>query len=275
MAWRARLATGLLLALAATVLRAEPPARVVSMNLCTDQLAGLLAAPGQLRSVSFLGQDPRYSAHADVVADLPANRGRAEEIWLMRPDLVLAGSFDAPATLALLRELGVRVEVFPPITSFAEARAQMRRVGALLGREDAAEALVAAFDARLSALDAPDSGPRVLLYGPLGSASGADTLPGTILSAAGFRNIAAELGLGFSDRLSLEQVVLQAPDAILIGQPYGAPARATEILSHPALRAAAPVHRLPRAGDWSCPTPALAEAVASMAALADRIDARP
>ncbi|MGA0716208.1 MAG: ABC transporter substrate-binding protein, partial [Gemmobacter sp.] len=31
---------------------AAPPGRVVSINLCTDQLAMMLAAPGQLVSVS-------------------------------------------------------------------------------------------------------------------------------------------------------------------------------------------------------------------------------
>jgi iron complex transport system substrate-binding protein len=41
---------------------AEPPRRVVSMNLCTDQLAMLVAAPGQLLSVSRIARDPRVSA---------------------------------------------------------------------------------------------------------------------------------------------------------------------------------------------------------------------
>ena len=36
---------------------ADAPARVVSMNLCTDQLAMMLAAPGQLVSVSHLATE--------------------------------------------------------------------------------------------------------------------------------------------------------------------------------------------------------------------------
>mgnify|MGYP006999250795 CR=1 FL=1 len=52
---------------------ATPPARVVSMNLCTDQLAMALAAPGQLISVSYIARDPRASAMAEeALADLPA-----------------------------------------------------------------------------------------------------------------------------------------------------------------------------------------------------------
>lgn len=42
------------------------------MNLCADQLAILLAGPGQLRSVSFLAADPRASAMAEAAREMPA-----------------------------------------------------------------------------------------------------------------------------------------------------------------------------------------------------------
>ena len=72
---------------------AERPQRVVSMNLCTDQLAMLLAAPGQLISVSYLAQDARSSAMAEAAQGFEMNHGLAEEIAFLRPDLVLAGRY--------------------------------------------------------------------------------------------------------------------------------------------------------------------------------------
>ena len=69
---------------------AEAPRRVVSINLCTDQLALAVAAPGQLVSVSELARDPALSAMASRAAAIPSNRGRAEEVLALRPDLVLA-----------------------------------------------------------------------------------------------------------------------------------------------------------------------------------------
>ena len=69
----------------------------------------LVGDPGQLVSVSSLAQDPRTSLMADRAAAFPANHGRAEEIYLLRPDLVLASSFTTPATLSMLRRLGVPV----------------------------------------------------------------------------------------------------------------------------------------------------------------------
>jgi hypothetical protein len=61
----------------------EAPARVVSINLCTDQLAMLVAAPGQLVSVSRLAADPRASNLADGAAKLPLNSGAAEQVFLL------------------------------------------------------------------------------------------------------------------------------------------------------------------------------------------------
>lgn len=97
--------------------KAEPPQRVLSMNLCTDQLAMLLAAPGQLISVSYLAQDPRASVMAEEAMTYDVNHGLAEEIFLLQPDLVLAGSFTTPATTALLRRLASRSRFSRPKTT--------------------------------------------------------------------------------------------------------------------------------------------------------------
>src|SRR6056297_2690090 len=116
----------------------EPPARVVSINLCTDQLALMLAAPGQLVSVGNLAQDPRSSPMAEAARRLPGNAARAEEIYLMRPDLVLAGRFSSRATVAMLRRLGVKVVEFDPAYSLADIADRIAGIGRALGREDAA-----------------------------------------------------------------------------------------------------------------------------------------
>ena len=121
---------------------AARPTRVVSMNLCTDQLAMALAAPGQLVSVSHVARDPRASAMVEEAMRYPVNRGRAEEVYLLHPDLVLAGSFGGPA-VAMLHRLGVPVVEVAPPTSLAEARDAIAQVGAALGREEAAAAAIA------------------------------------------------------------------------------------------------------------------------------------
>src|SRR6056300_563463 len=58
------------------------PLRVVSMNLCTDQLAMMLADEGQLISVSDIATDPNMSPMAEAARAYPINHGQAEEIFL-------------------------------------------------------------------------------------------------------------------------------------------------------------------------------------------------
>lgn len=247
-----------------------PPARVVSINLCTDQLAMALAAPGQLVSVSALARDPQISALAEAAAGYPANHARAEEIRLLAPDLVLAGQWDDPAMLAMLDRLGLRVERFAPAAGLAETRAQITRMGALLGRVPEAQAQVAALDARLAALAAPAGAPRPLavIYQANGYALGPDTLAGALLALAGFRNLAGEAGLAQGGPLPLEAVVMAAPRLVVTGTRYPGPSRAEEILDHPALAAL----RAQGAGvtvagrDWTCGTPFLDRALAPLAA---------
>ena len=254
---------------------AGAPGRVVSMNLCTDQLALMLAAPGQLVSVSSLAQDPMVSSMAAEAAGLPANHGLAEEIFLMKPDLVLAGTFTRPQTVDLLRRLGVRVELFAPETSLADIRANILAMGAALGREPQAEALARQFEADLAAVtEAVDRRPRAALYYANGYTTGEQSLAGDILTAAGFRNIAAELGLPAGGVLALERLILAQPEAIISGRRYPGRSRSEEILDHPALaalRESAAAARIEDA-DWICGTPRVLRAIAGMVRLRRSIE---
>jgi iron complex transport system substrate-binding protein len=254
-------------------LPAAAPRRVVSINLCTDQLAMLLAAPGQLVSVSHLAADPRLSAMAAEAARWPANRGLAEQVFLLRPDLVLAGTFTARHSVSLLRRLGVPVLELPPAGSLDDVAAQLRAVGAALGRRDAAEAEVRAFEAGLARLRAPGGtpaagpAPAAALYAAGGYSAGAGTLADDVLRAAGLRNIAGAAGLAGGGYLPLERLVMAAPDLIVTAQPYAGASRAEAILAHPALSAMrAQAGQASTGADWICGTPHLLRAVESMVA---------
>jgi len=140
-------------AAAGTMAVAEAPQRVVSVNLCTDQLALILAAPDQLISVSRLAHDPDSSAMVEAARNLPTNGSGAEEAYLLAPDLVLAGTYTSSDTVQMLRNLGVRVEIFAPAQSLSDIPALLTQMGAALGREDEAATQIAAFRAELSTLD--------------------------------------------------------------------------------------------------------------------------
>lgn len=268
--------TGRLAALAAAALIAAAggaagaaPQRVVSTNLCTDQLAMMLAGEGQLHSVSYLARDRRSSAMPDAAARYPVNHGLAEEIYMMRPDLVIAGPMTRAPTLAMLRRLGIRVETFAPAESLGDVRAHILRMGELLGRQDAARAMVADFDTRLAALqDEVAERPGAVLYYANGYTPGDRSLAGRILLAAGFENAAAAHGYAAGATIPLEVLAMIAPDIAVTSQTYPGASRAEDIMDHPVVRA----FRTLRATsamtdhDWVCGTPYVLRAIESLAA---------
>lgn len=249
---------------------AAPPERVVSMNLCTDQLALLLAAPGQLVSVSDWATRPSASNMAAEAAQLRVNSGSAEQIFLMRPDLVLAGSFTNRVAVDMLRRLGVRVETVPPARSLAAVSETIRGVGALLGRETRAEAVVADFEAALAAASSgAGDQPRIeaAYYYPNNYTSGSDTLAAEVLDRAGFDNAAARLGLSGAARIALETLVMTRPFLIrtepISGNRTG---RSYETAHHPALAALGTGGRSAIVADrWQvCGTPFVVQAVTAL-----------
>ena len=240
------------------------PRRVVSINLCTDQLAMMLAAPGQLVSVSDLAADPHSSAMAEAARAYPVNHGRAEEVYLLDPDLVLAGAYTARATVEMLRGVGIEVVQFDPASSLADTRDRLAQMARVLGQEARGAALIARFDARLAVLSETGTDrPRAALYHPNGYTLGGGTLSDDILQAAGFRNLAREIGITGGGTVPVETLVMAAPDLLISGTPLPGASRSEAVLEHPALDSL----RAARAGlritspSWICGTPHALDAV--------------
>jgi iron complex transport system substrate-binding protein len=246
---------------------ADAPARVVSMNLCTDQLAMLLAGEGQLLSVSHIAFDPLASPMVEEAARHAKNHGQAEQIFAMRPDLVVAGVYSDPYTIGLLQRLGVRVVQFPLERDFDGIRANLLRMGEVLGQQAAARRAVATFDADLAALQSvPPAGLTALLHYANNYTTGDKSLAHQILLAAGLANATTEAGLTVAGSVPLERLVLLLPDLVISGQTYPGATRAEEVLDHPALRRL----RQTQAGatltdaEWICGTPFVLRAVARL-----------
>lgn len=269
----ARVWLAVLLWACSSAVAAAAPERVVSINLCTDQMAMLLAKPGQLVSVSFLSQDTMNSWIAETARAWPANYGQAEDVFLLRPDLVLAGTYTANGATQMLRRLGVNVAELPPERSFEDIRNHLMEVGRLLGQEQKARQMVEKFDRRLEAITVRD-GPRlrVALYSPNGYTTGKNTLADAAVTAAGLTNIAAEAGVPDGGVLPLEQLIMLDPDIIITGTPYPGASQAEAIMQHPALTALNSGRTTAQVTDayWSCGTPYVLEAIEEMVRIRTR-----
>jgi iron complex transport system substrate-binding protein len=213
------------------------PTRIVSINMCTDELVLRLADINHVASVSYLARSPNSSV-ADLAARVPVNHGLAEEIVPLNPDLVVAGIYTARTTVALLKRVNAPLLDLDVPHSLEEVRGQYLAVGKALGEPDRAERLVAEMDARLAALPpvGPPPLPRALVFNSNGYTVGKQSLTDDIINRAGMKNLARALGIDNFGRVALETVVLNPVDVLIVSSYRdGPPAIATEIMNHPVL----------------------------------------
>ena len=236
------------------------PQKIVSLNLCTDQLLMLLADPNQIASLSKIVGDPNVSFLAEKSAAFKKNRGDAEEIFINSPDLVVAGVYTEKATVQILQSLGIRVEIFPIEQNFDDIVKNIKKMGLLIGHSDRAKRMIDDFNFRLEELRSGiTERPRAAIYSANGYTTGTETLSGQILKTAGFRNITEEVGMSFGGTLPLETLIMLKPDLVITGKAYPGHSRSEEILTHPVLRPFKTITQTD--AKWICGTPAVLDAV--------------
>lgn len=256
----------LFLGLVSILVDAAPPKRVVSLNLCSDQLLLMLADAEQVASVSHLAREETSSFVASQALEYPANHAQLEEIITLQPDLVLTAPYTNPRLITALQHLGFELYPLTLGNHLHEITSEIERLAKRLGQHPRGRALVDEMLKRIASEDEHSelNRPSALFYQPRGYTSGANTLQNEALELAGWRNTAAENGLQGYAQISLEKVILSQPD-ILITSAYGKSSNslAEQILNHPALfrlMKDQPRLEIPYKY-WICPGPMLAEAV--------------
>jgi iron complex transport system substrate-binding protein len=219
-----------------TTLAATLP-RLVSMNVCADQLLLTLADPEQILGLSRFARDGWQSQAGDI-SRYPVLSGGAEDVLLIRPDIVVASAFDKRSTRELLKAKGLHlVELAVPKT-LDEARQQIREAGDITGHPDRAAVEIARLDAALARARRAVSERhyRVLPLSRRGWVAGSDSFVGSLLGETGLRSAAGDLGFAFGGFASLEAIVNLRPDFIVVSQ-AGDTARddGQAFLLHPAL----------------------------------------
>jgi iron complex transport system substrate-binding protein len=198
------------------------PQRVMSLNLCTDQLLLQLLPPERISSVTYLSRSPEYSYLDSEALRVPINYGTSEEVLGERPDMVVAGTTTATAVRALLKRVGTPLVEVPPAESFDGIRAVTRTVARAVGAEEKAETLIAEMDAALAELarTAPERRLVVAGWNGVGNVSAKGSLFDAILTAAGGENVAERIGGGAFNgytALDLELLIAIHPDVLAYG----------------------------------------------------------
>lgn len=271
---RAALALALLLLLCASngAWATTPPQRVVSLNLCTDQLLLMLLPRERIVMLSQLAADPTMSWMAARATGIARFDGSVESIIQLAPDLVLAGNQASRESAMVLQRLGFPVQVLAMPETVAASLAFIERVAALVGETAAGEALSRQTRQRLDAVRATSrryAPEPALIFLPNGLSPGAGTLRDELLTIAGWRNITRERGVSDYASITLEDLLLYRPRMVFFdAADLEHTSMAQQLLHHPALRDHIPTRAIPTAA-WMCGGPQIADAAELLAAAKD------
>jgi iron complex transport system substrate-binding protein len=235
----------ILVALAGQRAEADAPRRIVSFNVCADQLVVALADPEQIVGLSPYATDTSISVVADQARAFRRVPLQAESVIPLSPDLILVAPSWRVVTQPILKALGFNVVEVDLINNLAAGRAQIRRFAALLGHPERGEALIADLDAarnRLAAAAHP-SASTVLLVENGGYTIGPDSLAASLLAEAGFKPPPGA-PTGFGGIVPLEKLVALRPDYLVMSSLIEeANGQGALYLTHPALRGLYPPAR--------------------------------
>jgi iron complex transport system substrate-binding protein len=229
----------------ASATAAEAPRRVVSFNLCADQLVLALADPAQIAGLSPYAADPALSVMADKARPFRRLDWQAEATIVLQPDLVLVGPNDRSVTRRMLAAQGMRVAEVGFVTDIENARKQIREVADILGHKDRGEKLVANLDAAQARLAASPRSQHAtaLVIERGGYTQGPSSLAAALLSEAGLKPPAGAPA-GYGGFIPLEKLMMLKPDLVFLKDPPSAPSdQGALYLTHPALRELYPEDR--------------------------------
>ncbi|MEM1434648.1 MAG: ABC transporter substrate-binding protein [Pseudomonadota bacterium] len=186
------------------------PARVVSLDLCADQYVLKLVDRERILAVS-----PRATADFSFMRDeaegLPTVRAVAEDVLVLKPDLVVRAYGGGPGAADFFKGAGIPVVTVGWASDIATVIEVIRSVAAGLSEPERGRQLIAEMKQRLEAIPAA-AGKRSALYmTPSGVTTGPGSLVHEIMVAAGLSNFQLQSGW---NPLPLERLAYETPELI-------------------------------------------------------------
>jgi len=199
----------------------EPPQKIVSVTLGSDEVLLPLIGPERFAAVTSFATDPGISNVALIAAQVPQSIEAAsdtEKIISLEPDIVFVASFTAPEVIQQLRDAGLTVFATGFPIGLEQIRENIRLLGQAVGAETDAEAMIAEMDSQLAEISAtigtPETPLTALYLTPGNYTSGVDSTISQVISAAGGVDIADEV-TQFAP-ITDEFIIEQDPDVILL-----------------------------------------------------------
>ena len=211
-------------ALGRSVTLKAPATHIVSLAPSNTEIIFALGAQDRLVGRDDFSDYPAEAAQIKSVGSLYPNVN-AEAIVALEPDLVLAAGITNPDDIKHLEDLGLTVYATSIAKNLDDIYNDIRALGALTGESDAAETLVTGLQARVAAVTTKTAAvsEHPIVFYELDATepskpwtAGPGTFIDQLISTAGGVN-AGNIATDQYAQLSLEQLVAQNPDIIVLG----------------------------------------------------------
>ena len=193
----------------------ERPMRIVSLDYCADQYVLKLADREQILAISPDGVKS-FSYMRAAAEGVPTVRSIAEDVLVLKPDLVVRSYGGGPNAMAFFEGAGIPVlQVGWSSNLNPEGQGSIPAVIAQmaegLGQAERGNALIAEFQTRLNTVQAGQDERSALYMTLAGVTTGPGSLIHEMLQAAGLTNFQEEAGW---HSLPLERLAYEQPDII-------------------------------------------------------------
>lgn len=193
----------------------ERPMRIVSLDFCADQYVLKFVERTRILAISP-NATKRFSYMRDEAVGVPTVRAQAEDVLILKPDLVVRAYGGGPNATAFFEKAGVPVlnigwasdidsETVQSITGI------IAHVAEGLGSPEKGEAVIAEFRQRLAAVSSSPKTTTALYMTPSGVTTGPGSLVHQMMKAAGLENFQEFPGWR---PLPLERLVYEQPDVV-------------------------------------------------------------
>ncbi len=189
--------------------------RIVSLDFCADQYVLKLADREQILAVSP-DAVREFSYMRETAQGLPTVRSVAEDVLILKPDLVVRSYGGGPKAGAFFERAGIPVlQVGWTATVHGDGPntipQTLRDISKGLGQSERGEAVIEDFQTRLSKIKREASGKETLYMTPSGVTTGGNSLAHEMMLAAGLSNYTKKPGW---QSLPLEQIAYEQPDLV-------------------------------------------------------------
>ena len=192
------------------------PQRIVSLAPSLTESLYVLGAGERLKGCTTYCNKPEEAKFKEKIGTLIDFN--LEKIVTLRPDLVLGMEFSDRKTIEKLKDLGIRVEMFPSPKNFDHLCESFLRLGQLVGAEEKAAQIVTRAKKEAALIRAQVAGvEKVKIFWQLGAkplfAATRGHFTNDYIESAGGINIAADAHSGIYSR---EEVLKKNPEVIVI-----------------------------------------------------------